>query len=369
MPNLNRKASNFLFLTFLFLVLSVLSFGQEMKGQVGICNKQSFRVLPIAYYTPETRLAFGGLFYFMFCLNKDDTISRRSNFQQYITFTINKQFILENSWQIYSKLEKYAFSGELDYTRFPELFFGIGNNTKSEDHEYYSFDKFKLSSNNLQNLGEKKFLGLQYNLQYLYNLQTKEAKMMRFDHIPGTDGFFIHGFGPIFQIDKRDNLLNTHKGMYLELSYNFFSKNLGSQFSYHNFILDARKFFPIKKFTLALNFYANTNFGELPYRAMPAIGGGRFLRGYYSGRYRDNNMLILQTEFRGDLFWRFGFAVFTGLGRVAHTLDEFGMDGWKYNMGGGIRFKINRKENVNVRLDYGYTGESHGIYILFAEAF
>lgn len=37
--------------------------------------------------------------------------------------------------------------------------------------------------------------------------------------------------------------------------------------------------------------------------------------------------------------------------------------------GAGLRFKINRKENVNVRVDYGFGNGQQNLYFFIAEAF
>jgi hypothetical protein len=357
----------------LFLALLISSHGvlsQATNMPVGVCKKQSIRVLPIGYYTPETRIAAGGLFYYMFCFTKGDTLTRRSSIQHFLTFTLNRQFLAELDWFLYANEEKYIFYGDMDYSKFPELFYGIGNNSSADSAERYSFNRYKLSSKNLKRIGNKFFGGVQYNLQYLYNIEKEHAKMMTLDHIPGSNGFFVHGLGSVFVFDSRNNILNSSKGAYIELAYSISSKFLGSGYDYHNLILDVRKYVTLhQRVIFAVNGYSNFNFGELPYRVMPVLGGARFMRGYYSGRFRDNNMMVLNAEFRFDLFWRIGIAVFSGVGRVSHTLKEFGEGNWKYDVGGGIRFKINRKENVNVRLDYGYTGDSHGLYVVFAEAF
>jgi outer membrane protein assembly factor BamA len=356
-----------------FLVVFLCSIStliaQQSKTPVGVCKKETFRVLPIGYFTPETKLAAGGLFYYMFCFQKGDTITRRSSIQQYLTYTWNHQFLAETDWYIFSNKEKYFFSGDMDFSRFPEFFYGIGNNTK-DSGQLYSFDRYKIGSKNQIKIGHHLFAGFQHQLQYLFNLKNNDSNLMTNMEAFGGNGFFINGLGGILTYDTRNNNLNATKGNYLELSMVGYHSIYGSQYDYLQAIVDVRKFIPVyKKTVLAFNFYASLTQGEVPFRAMPSIGGSRFLRGYYSGRFRDNNLLIFQTEYRGDLFWRLGFAVFGGIGRVAHQLKEFSETDWKYSLGAGLRFKINRKENVNVRLDYGYTGESHGLYIVFAEAF
>jgi len=83
----------------------------------------------------------------------------------------------------------------------------------------------------------------------------------------------------------------------------------------------------------------------------------------------DNNLVIVQHELRHHLFWRIGIAVFSGMGQVAREVNDFSYNQFHYNYGAGLRFKIDRKENTNVRIDFGFTKDSQGIYIVFAEAF
>jgi len=40
-----------------------------------------------------------------------------------------------------------------------------------------------------------------------------------------------------------------------------------------------------------------------------------------------------------------------------------------YTYGGGLRFKIDRESNVNIRFDYALGKNSSGFYIGFGEAF
>ena len=50
-------------------------------------------------------------------------------------------------------------------------------------------------------------------------------------------------------------------------------------------------------------------------------------------------------------------------------IKNFKTNDFKYAGGFGLRYKINKKENINLRLDMGYTKEGHGLYIVLAEAF
>ncbi len=62
--------------------------------------------------------------------------------------------------------------------------------------------------------------------------------------------------------------------------------------------------------------------------------------------------------------------LFGGLGQVGNTLSDFGRGGIKAAGGAGLRFRFNRRDRLNVRLDYGVgRGGSSGVYFSIGEAF
>lgn len=206
--------------------------------------------------------------------------------------------------------------------------------------------------------------------QKLYNQDVALVAPEMCESIIGANGYKASGIGPIFIFDKRDNPLNPENGAYVETSFQYFNKQIGSETNFKSFILDARKYNTLfKKLVWNGNLYIHTNKGEVPFRMLAAIGGARFLRGYYNGRFRDNNMIILQQEFRLPIYKRLGVASFGGLGAVANTVPNFYKNEIHYNYGFGLRIKINKKENTNLRIDYGFTKDSQGLYVVFAEAF
>jgi len=103
---------------------------------------------------------------------------------------------------------------------------------------------------------------------------------------------------------------------------------------------------------------------------MGLLGGAEIMRGYYLGRYRDKNMLVLQAEYRwAPIFWRFGLAAFAALGDVAETLDRFNLGRFKTTYGLGLRFVIDPKQRLHLRLDFGFGKETSGVYFTAGEAF
>jgi hypothetical protein len=70
-------------------------------------------------------------------------------------------------------------------------------------------------------------------------------------------------------------------------------------------------------------------------------------------------MLVLQGEYRMPLWRRLGAAAFGGLGQL-------GLNRFKYSVGWGLRYNINPKERLNLRLDLGFTS---GTCVTIGEAF
>jgi outer membrane translocation and assembly module TamA len=98
------------------------------------------------------------------------------------------------------------------------------------------------------------------------------------------------------------------------------------------------------------------------------------MRGYYSGRYRDENLMAAQAEIRYRFMNRFGIVAFAGTGKVFAN-GQFNSDGLKPNFGFGGRYFFDPAKGLSVRLDYG-VGEKlpnekrqAGFYIGLAEAF
>jgi outer membrane translocation and assembly module TamA len=106
---------------------------------------------------------------------------------------------------------------------------------------------------------------------------------------------------------------------------------------------------------------------------LPQLGNDALMRGYYTGRYRDRNLIAGQTELRYRLADRLGLVGFVGAGEVAH--NAFSVAALKPNYGGGLRYFFDTEKGLSIRMDYGIgekvQGEARqeGFYIALGEAF
>ena len=69
------------------------------------------------------------------------------------------------------------------------------------------------------------------------------------------------------------------------------------------------------------------------------------------------------------VFSYIGFAVFVGIGDVAHDLSNFKSSSIKYSYGLGMRYKLTKNEKVNIRIDFGISDDGNGLYLTMKEAF
>ena len=94
------------------------------------------------------------------------------------------------------------------------------------------------------------------------------------------------------------------------------------------------------------------------------------MRGYFQGRYRDDNLVVLQGELRHFFSRRWGYVVFAGVGEVSEYLTDIRGTELKYSLGAGLRYLFNKKEGINVRFDIGYSKDNDiGVYFGLTEAF
>ncbi len=80
-------------------------------------------------------------------------------------------------------------------------------------------------------------------------------------------------------------------------------------------------------------------------------------------------MVVTQVEFRRELKWRIGAVAFAGVGETANRFEEFRFDRLLPAAGAGIRILLNKKHNINYRIDWGIGREGSSFTIGISEAF
>lgn len=383
-----RKIYRHIFFSFLILLLNQKGNSQEDKTTAPAPKrlfgfrslkdtvekeKNGVFVLPLIYYTPDTRWAFGaaGVCYFkVIAKDTSEKDTRVSNTQFLVDYTQNKQFDVWGQWNVFTHNENYLFKGEVRYRNFPDRFYGIGNRTLKENEERYVYNLISFKTLALKKLAPAVFAGVDYHFEKEYNFTYAPDGALQTGTITGYNGGIQSAIGLVGIYDSRDNIINTYKGILLEVSSYFYKKQLGSTFDFTYLNLLYHQFWQLKKkHILGLQVKGRYGYGNIPFLDMSAVGNDDLLRGYPKNRYRDRSSIGTQIEYRFPLFWRLGMVVFGGAGDVFSKISDLSLDHLKYSYGTGLRFAVNPAERLNIRLDYSHGKEGGYFYFVVAESF
>lgn len=329
-------------------------------------------VFPVVAKSIETSWSFGSVVSWTYKMAPKDTLSRTSNLQGLGLYSLQHQFIAAINGSIYFPKEKFILNHQLSYSSFPDKFWGLGNNTPDSAEEPYKFRQYYIYLHLMRKVGKDWFVGVLYEQQRLLSLEYVPGGLFDQEKVPGKGGYLVSGLGASITYDNRNNAFAPSNGTFAQLYFNHFDSYLGSDFKYTNIVLDLRQFIRIyKEQVLALQLFDFSNIGgAVPLRSLASFGGSNSMRGYYDGRYRDKQQLILQSEYRVPIYGKWGAVVFAGVGDVAHSPADYNFSTLKYSYGGGLRFALDKKEKLNLRLDYGIAkNHNSGLYFQLGEAF
>lgn len=358
-------------LRFFCLFLVVFSFNTFSYSQSGSSKKKRILVFPVIAKSIETGWSFGTVGSSTFRLSSKDTVSRTSNMQLLLLYSTKKQLITALNGSQYFDREKFILNEQVSFSSYPDKFWGLGKNTPDSAVESYKFNQFYIYLHLLHKVAPHLFIGLLFEMQKVWDIQYQAGGLFDKENIPGRTNYHVAGLGSSITYDTRNNAFAPSKGAFCQLSFNHFDNYLGSDYVYTNYVVDLRKYIPVfNKQVLALQFFTFSNGGDVPLRSLASFGGANRMRGYYDGRYKDQDQTIIQAEYRFPVYKRFGAVVFGGTGSVTKNFADYALNDLKYSYGGGIRFALDTKERLNLRVDYGIgQGKNSGFYLQLGEAF
>src|SRR4029450_1067444 len=95
---------------------------------------------------------------------------------------------------------------------------------------------------------------------------------------------------------------------------------------------------------------------QIPFFMLPSAGSGSTLRGFKSQRFRDQNSLLLQAEWR-IMVNRFLYtAVFYDAGKVTARRTDLNLDGLRSDVGFGARFHGPFATPLRIEVAHGNEG-------------
>lgn len=368
----------------------------------------SLMLMPIIGSNPATGFMFGVGGQYAFKIPKHSKYSVISGSLQYTT---KKQFIFMAKNNIYTNNNNIFFNGDWRFQIFSQSTYGLGTSAPEGGILDYQFGLAGLetSSDSLtqpmnfnfarfhQDIGFKIasgiYLGLGYKFDYYYKIDDTKLSLDPADSLITSHYAYntYYGFSPEkyynsalsvrFVLDKRDNMIQAQKGYYFSVAWQGGYKFTGNKNKSNLFQLEWRSYHGLSKRnpTHLLAFWIMGDFaqeGTMPYMILPATAydqRGRSARGYTQGRFRGNNMVYGEVEYRfpiskcGGLLGGVLFANASSANNPFVSLSLF--ESVKPSYGFGLRVKLDKYSRSNLAVDLAFGEQSMGFYLAVSETF
>jgi hypothetical protein len=175
-------------------------------------------------------------------------------------------------------------------------------------------------------------------------------------------------------VDYRDQPGNARSGGLWRATYGAWNDRNLNQFDFGRFDFEASHFFPIfdKKRVFAARAvvsYVNNDPGNrVPFYFLPYIGGSDSVRSFREFRFRAENAVFFNIEYRWEAFSGLDMGLFFDAGEVREDWQDIDFQDLK--TGYGVGFRFNNYKNVFMRLDIGTGGgEGTRMFLKFSKAF
>jgi outer membrane protein assembly factor BamA len=263
------------------------------------------------------------------------------------------------------------------FQSFPLFYHGLGAISPEDYTARVEANQIVIKERVLRKIQHNLFLGAELDYQRLsaVDFMLVEPNNEAFELPLGNAGSNNLGLGLGLVQDNRHNVLNVRHGFFSELAFLHYNPAWGSTFKFTSVLSDTRVYKPMgKNNVLAAQLLGQFNVGDVPFNQLALMGGESLMRGYYYGRYRDNNQLAAQVEYRFlpipfNFTDRIGAAVFAGAGSVFNQVNTLEISDFVISGGAGLRVLLFPKKDIWTRLDVAFTREGAGFYLFVGESF
>lgn len=350
---------SFVLCTLFFITIFNIGNAQEkdsVKVKTGLISRTNFAPIPIISYNRSYGVSIGAMLNCFTDLNIQDTISPASKTGIGAFYSTNKSWFTVAFQKLYLKEDKIRAvwalgSGDQNFQYLDDV-----SDIDEPTYVDYSTKVTFVVTSFTYNIFSRFYTGLKYKYS---NSTTK------FDNGDPDEITRLNGIGIPSSFDNRDYIYNPSNGFYVNLNYMNYGKWLGNDDdnAYSFLQLDFNNYHRInEKGVLASRLYYYSALGSVPFIGEKAVGG-KDLRGYSEGTYRSDMIMALQTEYRYQIYKKWGAVAFAG---VAETFDHSGL----LPAGGvGARYLIIPKRKINAGIDVAVGKGDWGMYFRVSEAF
>lgn len=382
MKILKFRQENLLLLLLLFLLLlpfnCLIAQETDEKKNSSSENQENpsqpiweFLPMGIPYYTPDTSVS-AALFTLFYKKEKGQSEDVKvSEFNVYTVYTLKNQLAIGTIYNYFPSASRWKFSGDVSFSRFPQLFWGMGASSRNGDEETYTIQSWTVRPSILRRIANKTYFGPLVNFIHSKVIESENGGIIDQNIYSGSQRIRILGLGFQFNYDSRDNVFSARSGFYFDLKNLYFREEWGSEFDFSRLEMDFRTFYTLaEKHTLALQVLQKYSSGDVPLLAQVDVGGSEMMRGILEGRYKEKNYIASQIEYRFPIYLEFSGALFSSVGQIASELGKFSSDDPITAWGFGFRYMVDKNDRVNIRFDIGFDeNQKPNFYFLLKDAF
>ncbi len=325
-------------------------------------------------YSKNTSLSLGVLAAGLYRIDRTDSLTPPSDISIFGNVSIIGCYALGVRGNTLFSHNRHKINYTLMFSSQPRDMWGVGYAAGRDNRpSNYTEKQYKVHVNYMYQVLPHTYVGAKLNFEHTagrkFDTESAAYRSM-LEHMPGLrHRYTATGLGVLVEYDSRDFIPNPYRGVYLSLHGTWFPRALG----------DCGKGLLRTTVTLdgyqqvwnggilAADLYGEVNSSGTPWPMLARPGGMWRLRGYYQGRYVDNDMITFQVELRQRIWRRIGCTVWGGAGNVFPRFDRFDWGQTLPNYGIGFRWEL--KKRVNVRLDYGFGRKTGGFLMNLNEAF
>ncbi|WP_418983843.1 BamA/TamA family outer membrane protein [Alistipes sp.] len=317
-------------------------------------------------YSKNTSFGIGLLAAGLYRIDRTDSVTQPSNISIFGNVSVSGFYALgvtgNNIWDHNKQRINYS----VVFSSAPRSLWGVGyEEARNNDESTYVEKNYRVDGTYLHRVLPYTYLGALVSFQHTRGLKfTDESYLHGEKH-----RYTATGLGAVAEYDSRDFIPNPQEGLYVSFKEVFYPKGLGTcGKSLWRTTFTADSYHALwKGGILATDLYAEFNSAGTPWPMLARMGGSYRMRGYYEGRYTDNDMITFQVELRQRIWRRIGCTVWAGAGNVFEQLARFDWSHTLPNYGVGFRWEL--KKRVNVRIDYGFGKNTSGFLLNVNEAF
>lgn len=179
--------------------------------------------------------------------------------------------------------------------------------------------------------------------------------------------------GTFAQFDYRDNPGGPRSGGNYVAQFSRYAERPGTGHEFRRLDLEAEQYIPLFNQRRVIALHGKSvltwpNGGNaVPFHLQPVLGGSNSLRGFRPFRFYDNNMILVNAEWRWESFAGLDVAIFGDAGKVFSRHADWNFRDMETSAGFGFRFNV--RNNVFLRIDTGFSHEGVMVWLKFENIF